>query len=650
MSTIKISQLIELHNLGANTSATEFLAIDSANNITGRLTATTLSNYLYANNSLNVGNNASLLPNMVGQFAGTSDNYVQLNLVNNSGNGSADYIITADTGTDSTNYLDIGLNGSTYNYPGYTSAGKLDGYLMVQGNGTNPGGNLVVGTFTENRDLIVSLGSTGEDGHFATFKYNTGLHLLKKPIIFADGSSQNTSAATLAYSQAGFAKANTVDTANTWLQANDATTLASAKLYADANGGSALAAAKVYTDTANTFLRANDTTTLNSAKAYADGLNAAQLNTAFAYTDSAYSKANTALDFANAAFSKANTTATNLIITNSLASGAYTLADAANTIASGAYIKANNALANTSGVFNGNLIVTGNTTAQSVNTGNLVVVGTANVSGTLNVIGVISGNAQIVLQNTNFLSTESAVTISASPTVSTPVNDGYMLHISGKNGVPSRIITDSYGTGAYSVYSSRTARGTVSSPSAVQSGDIIGRFSASGYGTTKFQQYGTGRIDFLAAENYTDANTASQIKFWNCSIGSNTLTNILTLNGDSADFTGVVKPQKGFIYTPRLPVGNQTTITIDYATDSMIKANLVADLTVSHTNFTQGKVVEMWLVNTGGTNRTVTHGISALNSTTNSTTFTIPATSSAYMRFFSIGGDLANTFVSVVHA
>jgi hypothetical protein len=225
-----------------------------------------------------------------------------------------------------------------------------------------------------------------------------------------------------------------------------------------------------------------------------------------------------------------------------------------------------------------------------------------------------------------------------------------MIHISGKNGVPSRIVSDAYGTGAYSVYASRSARGTIGSPSAVQAGDIMGRFSANGYGTTKWQQFGTGRIDFVATENFTDANTGSQIQFWNCPVGSNTLTNILSLNGDEAIFTGVVNPQKGFVYNPRVPAGNQTAITINYATDSMVKANLVADLTISHSNFLAGKVVEVWLVNTGGTSRTVTHGLTALNSTTNSTTFTIPSTSSAYLRFFSIDGDLANTFVTVSHA
>jgi hypothetical protein len=222
-----------------------------------------------------------------------------------------------------------------------------------------------------------------------------------------------------------------------------------------------------------------------------------------------------------------------------------------------------------------------------------------------------------------------------------------MLHISGKNGVPSRIVSDSYGTGAYSVYASRTARGNVASPSAVQSGDIIGRFSANGFGATKFQQFGTGRIDFVATENYTDAHTGSQIQFWNCPVGSNTLTNILSLNGDSAQFTGVVSPQKGFIYTPRIMSGNTTSLVIDFATDSMIKMQCNADCTISFTNYTAGKVVEVWMTNVAGSGHSVTHGVSATNATNNQTTKTIPATSSIKLQYFSIDGDLANTFVAI---
>jgi hypothetical protein len=63
-----------------------------------------------------------------------------------------------------------------------------------------------------------------------------------------------------------------------------------------------------------------------------------------------------------------------------------------------------------------------------------------------------------------------------------------------------------------------------------------------------------------------------------------------------------------------------------------------------------GKVVEVWLTNTDGSNRTVTHGCSATNSSENSTTLTMASTSSAYLRYFSIDGDIANTFVAIQSA
>jgi hypothetical protein len=298
----------------------------------------------------------------------------------------------------------------------------------------------------------------------------------------------------------------------------------------------------------------------------------------------------------------------------------------------------------------GELTVTGNSWIQKVNTANFQVIGTANVSGTLGVYGIITGSAQVVLQNTQFSATESALTISASPTTALPSNDGYMLHISGKNGIPSRIVTDSYGTGAYAVYTGRSARGTIESPTAIQANDIISRFSSNGYGTTKYQPLGVGRIDFIAAENFTDANTGSQIKLWNCSVGSNTLTNIATFNGDSVTVAGVLNPAKGFIYTPTTYPGTQTAITINFANDAVIRAQTATGLTVSFSNYTSGKVVELWITNTSGNGQTFTHGCSAINSTTNSTAYNIPATSSILAKYMCFDGDAANTFVSVIHA
>lgn len=575
MSTIKISQLPQFPVINSNTANTLFVGVDIPSAQTFSFSAHTLAKGLFLNETLIVGNNTSLLPNTSAQFSLAGDSYVQTNFVNLNGGGTADHVITANNGTDSTYFLDLGFAnpgyqaGSEFNNIG-NSVDPLDGYLYVQG-GTTPGvlgGNLIVGTTTSNTEtrFIVSGGSSS---NVIAKMTSVGFKLVNNnQLYFSDGTSQNTAAASNAYSQAAFALANTIVVTQSAINATQNATMASA-----------------------------------------------------------FNTANSAASFAN-----------------------------------GAFTKANNALANTSGTFAGNLTLTGNliasgiqSTSGPITTGNLIVngtssvSGTSNISGSLNVTGSVSMNATMVLANSNFNATESAVTISASPTVATPANDGYMIHISGKNGIPSRIVTDSYGTGAYAVYAGRAARGNVSNPTAVQAGDILSRFSGNGYGTTKYQSLGTGRIDFIAAENYTDANTGSQIKFWNCPTGSNTLTNIASFNGDSAVFTGVVNPQKGFIYTPRVLSGAQTAITIDFSSDSVIRATFAATLTNTPSNFTAGKVVEMWLTNTAGNGQTVVHGCLAINSTTGSTSSTVASGHSILLRYFSVVGDLANTFVAVTY-
>ena len=180
---------------------------------------------------------------------------------------------------------------------------------------------------------------------------------------------------------------------------------------------------------------------------------------------------------------------------------------------------------------------------------------------------------------------------------------------------------------------------------------MLTRFSAQAFGATSYASPatgGTGSIDFVATENHTDSARGTSIKFYNIQEGTNTRINIATFNANNVSFSGYVMPAKGVVYSPKIPAGPQTAITIDYTTDSVIKANCAADVTISHTNYVAGKVVEMWLVNTDNSNHTVTHGCAALRSTNKSTTATITAGSSMYLKFFSIDGDNANTFVSII--
>lgn len=565
MSQIKISQLPIISAINSNTSNTLFAGVDVGSGITGQMTAHTLAQGLFSNEVLNVGTTPVTLPNTVAQFSLGGDSYIQTNLVNTNGGGTADIVVTANNGTDSTYFIDMGLANPAF-VPGYefnnlgTAINPLDGYLYVQG-GSGLGGNLTIGTTTVNTEVRL-IGGGHDYANVVAKITGNGFKLVNgHPLYFTDGTTQNTAAASLAYSQAGFAVANSASSNTVTAQGVDAT----------------------------------QNTNISSAQS-----------------------------FANSAFVTANSSATS---------------------AQAAFNKANNALANTTGTFAGDLTVTGNV---SIRGSNLSLLNT-----NLSSVGSMTVNGTMILANSNFTSTESAVTIAASSTVATPSNDGYMIHISGKNGIPSRIVTDSYGTGAYSVFAGRAARGTVGSPSALQAGDVISRISGNGYGATKYQQFGTGRIDFVATENYTDTATGSQIQFWNCPAGSNTLTNIATFNGTSVVFTGTLNPQKGFIYNPNVVAGNTASYTIDIANNSLYKFSTNATTTLSLSNFTAGKVVEVWIVNTdsgGGSNHTITHGCLANNSTVGSASFTLTGLHSAYLRYFSIDGDLANTYVSISYS
>ena len=122
----------------------------------------------------------------------TSDlnDYTQINAQNlNHGNtASMDYIVTADNGTDTTAYIDMGIAGSGWDGTQTNSLGNAvystDGYLYVQG-GTG-GGNLVIGTTTlgkaikfnaggpNSQNTVATIGATG----FSTTGNVTGAYIL----------------------------------------------------------------------------------------------------------------------------------------------------------------------------------------------------------------------------------------------------------------------------------------------------------------------------------------------------------------------------------------------------------------------------------------------------------------------------------------
>lgn len=86
---------------------------------------------------------------------GTINNYLQLNIQNKSNGAAAssDIVATADNGTESANFVDLGINSSGYNSTGIL-AGANNGYLYSTGN------DFAIGNATANKDLIFFSGGT----------------------------------------------------------------------------------------------------------------------------------------------------------------------------------------------------------------------------------------------------------------------------------------------------------------------------------------------------------------------------------------------------------------------------------------------------------------------------------------------------------
>jgi len=108
-------------------------------------------------------NSSIALTNPLAVFTSNVNTYSQVQVQNlfagGSSSASVDFVATTDSGTDSAEYIDMGINNS-----GFTAAGlwnAKDGYLYVHAPTAGNGGNLVVGTSgAANRDIIFHTGGT----------------------------------------------------------------------------------------------------------------------------------------------------------------------------------------------------------------------------------------------------------------------------------------------------------------------------------------------------------------------------------------------------------------------------------------------------------------------------------------------------------
>ena len=753
MSTVKITDLPVIDHLDTNTANSILVTVDLVTDTTGKVTIKTLAEGLFANEKLKVGDGDIVFANTIAQFKSSGTPFLQVNLENTDGDSSGDYVATADIGTNANNFIDMGINGSTFNDPTYSAMKALDGYLYVSGSTSKTSdGNLVIGTASANANIIFTPGGTTTEDIIAIISKN-GLSLNGAGYLkFSDNSVQSVAAAPANYTQSAFNTAN------------------------GANGlaAGAFAAANVQSGVNNTQNTTIVAVNQYAASAYASsnsqiGVNTTQntnITLVNQYAAGAFAKANAALANATGIFGGDLTISEDLTVVDIynndiFMDGVLQFTTANGNIATSSgfandkdiNIKPGNELgavshggdinliAGTGGVRNGQVYITsdlrltGNLIANSTNQGifidriqsseatfsrNVTILGnlTSNtLAGNVFFSNVtvgssqansiqwfeqfvsptqtngqvwFSGNTISLIQDTDIPGDRPAISKVLfercfNNSGSTIPNNSWVRLAGGvtSNSAPYIQLADATSAansqvegfvkvaipaGAYGFIYTRGIVEGMNASSFGQNGQLIflsttpgqasnvaptGANSVIGVGKILSNGTANGKIQVSIQNQQAYGKPNGAILFANNNLiqASNTLFVNEALG--QLNVASTIYAANGIINRANTYPGTQTAISVNMFTDTWVKANVGASLTITPTGFGSGLEAEVVVTNPnsgGGAARTITHGVAALNSSVGATSFTLGATTTAFIKYYSFGGDLANTYVKISYS
>jgi len=165
---------IQFNDSGTLNASAGFIFNKSTNTVT-------VSNNMVVLQKLNVGNAAGFDFGATAaiEIDGSTNSYMQsiIQNANTGNNASSDLVITADTGNDSVNFVDFGINSSTYANALFNITGALDAYLYTSDS------HLAIGTASATKELIFHAGGTTSTDRKLTVnassvKVNTSIQFL----------------------------------------------------------------------------------------------------------------------------------------------------------------------------------------------------------------------------------------------------------------------------------------------------------------------------------------------------------------------------------------------------------------------------------------------------------------------------------------
>lgn len=141
-------------------NSTTPIRISTGNASAGSITVEAANSEILVSGMLIVSQNNSVplpLSGEVAEFTHNTNSFIQAHIRNaNPGpNASGDLVITADTGSETTDFIDLGINGSGYADQAFNIGGPRDGYLYTSS------GNLAIGTANSTvKTILLHTGGT----------------------------------------------------------------------------------------------------------------------------------------------------------------------------------------------------------------------------------------------------------------------------------------------------------------------------------------------------------------------------------------------------------------------------------------------------------------------------------------------------------